>query len=66
MIDVDAEFRYRRRLIGPLTASAGFALLVPTLRHQFLYEDLQKNQRPLFQQTPVSGTLEVTAGIALP
>jgi hypothetical protein len=66
VLDVDAEVRYRRRLVGPLVASAGFGLLVPTRRDQFFYVDAAGVRRDVFRMTAVAGSAEVTLGVALP
>jgi hypothetical protein len=65
VLDVDAELRYERRLLGPLVASAGFGLLVPTIRDKYYYLDTTRQRRDVFRMTAVGGTAEVTLGIDL-
>jgi hypothetical protein len=61
-----ATFQYRRRLLGPLFASAGLGLLVPTARPSFYFTDLRGQREDVFQAAPVAGTLELGLGVSFP
>jgi hypothetical protein len=61
-----AAFRYERRLFGPLTASAGLGMVVPTDRAVFYYLDRHGARQDVFQQAPVACTFDLGLGVRLP
>jgi hypothetical protein len=63
VLDASAGVRYERRLVGPLVASAGFDLLVPTVRDAFFYLTAAGERRDVFRMTPVAGTGALMLGV---
>lgn len=63
---VAAELRFRRRIVGPLAASAGVGVLYPTVRPQFYYLDTSGAQQDVFQPGSFAGTLDVALNLSFP
>ncbi|WP_437675784.1 hypothetical protein [Sorangium sp. So ce131] len=60
------EARAAQRLLGPLTAAGGFALVVPFVRDTFYYTDAEGADRRVFRMAPLGGTVEILLGVEFP
>ena len=65
LVDLAAEARVRRRLVGPLLAALGIGIAVPTRRDRYYYADGIVD-RDVFRASPVAGTFDLALGLEIP
>lgn len=66
VVDLTAEVRARRRIVGPLLLGLGIGLAVPTRRDRFFYVDGAGTERDVFQASPVAGLFDFALGLEIP
>jgi hypothetical protein len=66
VVNAAARGRLRQRLVGPLAASAGAAVLVPFVRDTFFFDDGKGSEREVFRMAPVGAGFDLSIGIEFP
>lgn len=57
------DARLIQRIVGPLAAGVGLALVVPFVRDKFYYTDANGEDRGVFRMAPLAGAVELSVGV---
>jgi hypothetical protein len=66
VVNAAVRGRVRQRLVGPLAASLGAAVLVPFVRDTFFFGDLKGAEREVFRMAPVGAAVDLSLGVEFP